>query len=85
MSGKNSSLARALGARLHELREAAGMSQSELAEASGVLITSVRNWEQGRRIARFDSMMAVAAALKVSLDELAKVKPAEPRGRPRKK
>lgn len=34
------------------VRERLGLSQSEFAEAFGVSVATVRNWEQGRRIPR---------------------------------
>jgi transcriptional regulator with XRE-family HTH domain len=60
-----------MGQRLRRLREAADMSQPELARAAGVPVGTLRNWEQGRRIPRFDTAAAVAWALGVSLDDLA--------------
>ncbi len=64
-----------MGARFKRLREAAGMSQSELAKASGVPLRSYQQWEQGRRTPLLDAAAKVAEALGVSVDELAGVKP----------
>jgi transcriptional regulator with XRE-family HTH domain len=59
-----------LGARLKRLREAAKMSQSELAERSGVPLGSVRGYEQGRVDPSLAQATRLARALGVSLDEL---------------
>lgn len=60
-----------MGQRLQRLRQAANLSQADLAKASNVPIGTLRNWEQDRRIPRLDTAAAIAKALKVSLDELA--------------
>jgi transcriptional regulator with XRE-family HTH domain len=60
-----------MGERLQRIREETGMSQSQLARASGVPLSSLRNWEQGRRIPLFNTAAKVAKALGVSLDRLA--------------
>ena len=59
-----------MGGRLQELRQAAGMSQSQLARAANVPIGTLRNWEQDRRTPLFDTAARVARSLGVSLDEL---------------
>jgi transcriptional regulator with XRE-family HTH domain len=60
-----------MGERFKALREAAGLSQSQLARASGVPLRSYQQWEQGRRTPLFDAAVKIADALDVSLDELA--------------
>ncbi len=60
-----------MGTRFKRLREAAGMSQSELAITSGVPLRSYQQWEQGRRTPLLDAAARIAEALDVSLDELA--------------
>jgi transcriptional regulator with XRE-family HTH domain len=60
-----------MGGRLQRLRKAAGLSQSQLAQAAAVPIGSLRNWEQDRRMPLLDTAARVASALGVSLDELA--------------
>jgi transcriptional regulator with XRE-family HTH domain len=57
--------------RFKRLREAAGITQLALAERAGLPLGTVRNWEQGLRIPRFDHAIRVADALGISLDELA--------------
>jgi transcriptional regulator with XRE-family HTH domain len=60
-----------MGHRLQRLRKDAGFSQSALARATGIPVTTIRGWEQDRRIPRIDSALKVARALGISLDELA--------------
>jgi transcriptional regulator with XRE-family HTH domain len=72
-----------MGQRFKQMREAAGMSQSQLARAADVPVGSLQQWEQGRRTPLLDAAARVARALRVSLDELAGNEP--PKGRrPRK-
>ncbi len=40
-----------------EIREMLGMSQTEFARAFGVTVSTVRNWEQGRRVPRGPARM----------------------------
>jgi transcriptional regulator with XRE-family HTH domain len=60
-----------MGKRFKRLREAAGLSQSQLARAADVPVGSLRHWEQGRRTPLLDAAARIALALKVSLDDLA--------------
>lgn len=73
------------GARLRALREALGLSQSELAARCGLNIDSVQNWEQGRTEPRLSALIQLAQGLGVSLDQLAGIRPAKRRGRPKTK
>lgn len=59
-----------MGLRLQSLRQSAGMSQSELATAAGVPVSSLKNWEQGRRLPQLDAAWRLAKALSISLDKL---------------
>jgi transcriptional regulator with XRE-family HTH domain len=73
--------------RLRELREAAGWTQSELAERAGLTRDGVAHLEQGRRKPGWETVLALAEALGV--DCLAfTLRPAGEspagRGRPRK-
>jgi transcriptional regulator with XRE-family HTH domain len=70
-----------MGERLQRLRLARGMSQSELSEAAGVPIGTLRNWEYGRRTPLLDAAARIAVALGVTLDELADI--ATPAGKRR--
>ena len=60
-----------MGERLKRLREAAGMSQPQLADAAGVPVGTLRQWEQDRRFPSWEGAVALADGLGVSLDELA--------------
>jgi transcriptional regulator with XRE-family HTH domain len=60
-----------MGQRFKRLREEAKMSQEEAALAADLPITTLRNWEQGRRIPRLDHAIRLARALRISLDALA--------------
>lgn len=64
--------AHAMGNRLQQLRRDKGMSQPALADAAGVPVGSLRNWEQGRRLPQLDAAYRLALALGVSLDDLAR-------------
>lgn len=61
----------AMGQKLQELRQAAGLSQSQLASAAGVPVGTLKNWEQGRRMPMFDAAYRLAKAMNITLDELA--------------
>ena len=71
--------------RLRELREAAGLTQRDLADKIGVHVDAVARWEQGRREPSWATVLALAVALGV--DCMAFTAPpaegAEPRGRGR--
>jgi transcriptional regulator with XRE-family HTH domain len=60
-----------MGKRFKQLREAAGLSQTALANLCGVPLRSYQQWEQGRRTPLLDAAAKVAEALDVSLDDLA--------------
>jgi transcriptional regulator with XRE-family HTH domain len=59
-----------LGARLRELREAAGLSQKALAERAGLSQRNVANWELGLREPILSGAVAVAKALGVTVEAL---------------
>jgi DNA-binding transcriptional regulator YiaG len=52
------------GAEIKALREAAGLSQQDLAERLGVAVETVSRWENGRLGFRKMSELALKAALK---------------------
>ncbi len=59
--------------KLQEVRKQAGMSQSELAEASGVKVRTIQEYEYGRKIvdtAKLTIITALAEALKVPMSAL---------------
>jgi transcriptional regulator with XRE-family HTH domain len=78
--------------RLQRLRQAAGLTQIQLADAADSPVSSLRNWEQGRRLPQLDTAVLLAEALAVTLDELAGEaadmrpidQPEPSRGKPRK-
>lgn len=59
----------ALGRRIRTIRMARGMTQAELARATGVSRREVQNWEAGRRDPR-SRLADIAAALSVSERDL---------------
>lgn len=59
-----------IGRRIRELREAAGLTQAELAVKLTVRQGTLSGWERGAVEHRLESLMAVAKALKVDLDKL---------------
>lgn len=63
---KNTEIAK----KIKELRSRKGMSQEELAEASGLNLRTIQRIENGETEARGDSMKRLARALNVTLDEL---------------
>ena len=60
----------AFGEELQRLREAAGLSQSELAGRAGLSLRSVQNWEQGHRKPKADALLALSKPLKVPVETL---------------
>jgi transcriptional regulator with XRE-family HTH domain len=54
--------------RLRELREAAGLTQAALADASGLSLGAVRNYEQGIREPYWSAIFKLADALGVSCE-----------------
>jgi transcriptional regulator with XRE-family HTH domain len=73
------------GTRLRSLREALGLSQSQLATRCGLSLDSLQNWEQGRTEPRLSALIQLAKCLGVSLDLLAGIQAPRRRGRPRSK
>jgi transcriptional regulator with XRE-family HTH domain len=60
-----------IGDRLKELRKAAGLSQMELARASGLSLSIITQLEQGRATdPKLSTLKALAKALGCTLDEL---------------
>lgn len=58
-----------VGRRAKAIREAAGLSQAELAEATDLALGTVRKIEQGLQAPSFAALLALADVLGVSLDE----------------
>ncbi len=59
-----------IGARLRQLRLRAGLSQSDVCRAAGVPLSSLRNWESGRREPLLSAAARVAAAIGVDVGAL---------------
>ncbi len=78
----------AFGARLRELREAAGLTQEQLAERTGVKRDAVARWERGNREPSWGNVVSLCEALGVSCEAFRQPTSAEAatpkRGRPRK-
>jgi transcriptional regulator with XRE-family HTH domain len=72
-----------MGQRLKRLRDAALMTQEELAERSGTPVSSLRKYEQNKVLPRIDHAARLAVALGCTLDELAGID--EPPAAKRKK
>jgi transcriptional regulator with XRE-family HTH domain len=58
------------GKRLQQLREQAGLSQSQLAHAIGMPVKSLQNWEAERVEPRLGGLVKLARGLGVSTDVL---------------
>lgn len=58
------------GHRLREHREAAGLTQTELATAIGKHKDQVSQWERGIRTPSAESLVRLSGALGVSVDHL---------------
>jgi transcriptional regulator with XRE-family HTH domain len=63
--------------RLRELREKAGLTQQQLADASGLPVGSLRNYEQGQREPYWQVVFRLAAALGVGCEAFADCEGAE--------
>jgi transcriptional regulator with XRE-family HTH domain len=70
MSRRHSKQRPRQGARLAELRQAAGLSQAELARAIGVPQQNVGYWELSDKPPRSDVLPALARVLGVSVESL---------------
>lgn len=59
-----------IGEKIKALREKAGISQQELAEKAHSSPTSINRIENGHQAPRFDTIVEIAQALKVSLGDI---------------
>ncbi len=66
------------GKNIKEARKKAGLTQKELAEASGVAKITIQQYEAGKRQPRLEQLMKIAEALKIRVDVLMGVKPLPP-------
>lgn len=67
-----------LGNTLRTLRLRAGLTQLQLATASGVHLTSLRDHEQGRSSPTFDTVVRFVRALGISMEEFGRAYDASP-------
>lgn len=75
------------GENLKRHRIAAGLTQAELAEKSGLSLANIQNWERNHRDPRTDALFTLARTLGVSAEaflEKPKKKLKPKRGRPAK-
>ena len=65
-------MSKLFAANLRAYRAMAGMTQTELAKATGTTRSMINNYEQGRSEPSFEVLCRMAAALGVELDALVK-------------
>ena len=70
MAGKDMSVYEEIGQRIRDVRASKGMSQSELAECSGISLPHISRIEYGRSEMLIVTLIKVAEALQVSTDTL---------------
>ena len=63
------------GKNIKNARKKAGLTQKELAEASGVAKVTIQQYETGKRQPRLEQLSMLAEAMKVHMDELLGTKP----------
>src|SRR4051812_498736 len=73
-----------LGDKLKELRDRAGLTQTALAEKSGLSLGVIHDYEQGKREPALRSAVKLAGALGVSVEVLAECVKGEPPERPKR-
>lgn len=59
--------------KLKELRKKADLSQSQLADITGLNVRTIQHYEQGSKVldhARLDTLLKLCLALKCNLDDL---------------
>jgi transcriptional regulator with XRE-family HTH domain len=71
-----------LGGRIRELREGAGLSREQLAEAAGISVRAVVQWELGEREPGWFNMLALAEALAVDCTAFTQAPAGRPSARP---
>ena len=70
MAGKNDVPYAEFGARLMELRKTAGFNRQEFCEKCGVALSTMANYEQGKRIPYADTAVKMAQILDITVEEL---------------
>jgi transcriptional regulator with XRE-family HTH domain len=71
-----------IGQHLAHLREAAGLTQQQLAEATGVHQSNIAFWERSPKPPRGEVLPLLAQALGVSVDALLNVEPVKRKKQP---
>lgn len=61
---------RVIGRRIREAREAAGLTQEQLAERTDLVRNTIGNVENGHYSPRLDSLLMIADAVRVPLAQL---------------
>lgn len=64
-----------LGEKIRLYRQAAGISERDLAAMCGISASGLRNYELGNRIPDFDTLVVIAENLRVSFYAIADVRP----------
>ena len=75
-------MARVFGDKLIQMRKARGLSQVELAEASGLYQADISDFERGDRCPDTRNVVTLAKVLKVSMDELLGLRKAKTKSQP---
>ena len=68
---------------LKKYRKACKMSQADLANKSGIALISIRRYESGSRVPRYDVIKRLADSLNIPVNYLIDVYPSVPAGPPR--
>lgn len=68
-----------MGAHLAQLREAAGLTQKQLAEKLDVPLSNITFWERSDKPPRAEMLPKMAQAFGVSVDALLKLQPVKPK------
>ena len=83
MGGRTKGEGSGFGPVLKRLREAAGISQQELADRAGLNVGGVTKVEQGQREPSWETVLALASALGVTPNEFLPVEAPSPEPAPR--
>jgi transcriptional regulator with XRE-family HTH domain len=68
-----------MGAHLAQLREAAGLTQKQLAEKLNVPLSNITFWERSDKPPRAEMLPKMAHAFGVTVDALLKLQPVKPK------
>lgn len=59
-----------IGQKLREIRESKGLTRKKLSESTGLTVQAITQVETGRRQPAFQTLVALAQALNISLDAI---------------